>query len=142
MTQAKSGDTVRLHYTGKLDDGTVVESSRERAPLEITLGRGDVITGFECAVEGMEPGESKSVHVPVGDAFGPRQDAMIVEIERGKLPGDLQPQIGQEVQLHGKDEKAIPAVVTAVSDATVTVDANHPLAGKELIFEIELMEIV
>ena len=142
MTSAKSGDTVRLHYTGKLEDGTVLESSRERGPLEIILGRGDVITGFERAVQGMEPGESKRVHVSAGEAFGPRQQEMVVELGRDKLPGDLQPEVGQEVQLHGKDEKAVPAVITDVSESTVTVDANHPLAGKNLFFEIELMEIV
>lgn len=142
MNQAKQGDTVRIHYTGKLEDGTVLESSRDRKPFELVLGTGQVISGLEQAVQGMEPGESKSVHIPVQEAFGVRADDMVLTLDRDKLAPELTPTIGQEVTLNSQDGRPIPAVITDVNDASVTVDANHPLAGKDLVFDVELLEIL
>ncbi len=142
MSKAKQGDTVRVHYTGKLRDGTVFDSSQQRGPLELTLGAGQVITGFERALEGMAPGESKSVQVPVDEAYGQRQKEKVLDFDRSTLPADVQPQIGQQVQLQAQGGQSLPAVVTNVSESKVTVDANHPLAGSDLLFELELVEIV
>jgi FKBP-type peptidyl-prolyl cis-trans isomerase 2 len=142
MSQAKQGDTVRVHYTGKLDDGRVFDSSRQREPLELTLGAGQVISGFESAIEGMAPGESKNVQVPVADAYGQRQPEKIVEFDRSALGAEAEPQVGQRVQLQDQSGHTIPAVIASVSESTVTLDANHPLAGQDLEFDVELVEIV
>jgi FKBP-type peptidyl-prolyl cis-trans isomerase 2 len=142
MSQAKVGDTVRVHYTGKLKDGSVFDSSRQRDPLELTLGAGRVIPGFEQGIEGMQPGESKSIDVPASEAYGQRFDERIVDFEREKLPEGVEPQVGQQIQLQTQQGQPVPAVVTEVSDAKITVDANHPLAGRDLVFDVELVEIV
>jgi FKBP-type peptidyl-prolyl cis-trans isomerase 2 len=142
MPQAKQGDTVRVHYTGKLDDDTVFDSSRERDPLELTLGAGQVISGFESAIEGMAPGESKNVHIPVADAYGQRQAEKILEFDRSALGTAAEPQVGERVQLQTQEGHSVPAVIARVSESTVTVDANHPLAGRDLVFDLELVEIV
>ncbi len=142
MSQAKQGDTVRVHYTGKLKDGKVFDSSRQRDPLELTLGAGQVIPGFERAIEGMTPGDSKSVDVPAGEAYGQRQDDKVVDFQRSALPPDTDMHVGQRVQLETRDGHAVAAVVAGVSESTVTVDVNHPLAGKDLVFDLELVEIV
>lgn len=142
MSQAKKGDTVRVHYTGKLKDGDVFDSSRQRGPLELKLGAGQVITGFERAIEGMSPGESKSVDVPAAEGYGQRQEEKVIDFERSALPANLDPRVGEQLQLQTQDGRAVPAAVTKVSESTVTVDANHPLAGNDLVFELELVEIV
>lgn len=142
MAEAKTGDTVRVHYTGKLKDGDVFDSSRQRGPLEVTLGAGQVISGFEQALEGMSPGESKCVDVPAAEGYGERQEEKILDFQRSVLPDDIDPKIGQSLQLQTQDGRAVPAVVTRVSESTVTVDANHPLAGSHLVFDLELVEIV
>jgi FKBP-type peptidyl-prolyl cis-trans isomerase 2 len=142
MAQAKQGDTVRVHYTGMLKDGDVFDSSRQRDPLELTLGAGQVIHGFEQAVEGMTPGESKRVDVPAAAAFGQRRNDKILEFERSTLPPNVAPQVGHHMRLQAADGREIPAVVTGVSESTVTVDANHPLAGRDLVFDLELLAIV
>lgn len=142
MSQAKKGDTVRVHYTGKLKDGKVFDSSRQDDPLELELGAGQFVTGFEAAVEGMVPGESKSVEVPAEEAYGQRQDFKILEFYRNMLPASVEPKVGGQMQLQTQDGRAVPAVVTRVSESTVTVDVNHPLAGRDLIFDVELLEIV
>lgn len=142
MSQAKKGDTVRVHYTGKLKDGDVFDSSRQRGPLELKLGAGQVITGFEQAIEGMSPGESKSVDVPAAEGYGQRQEEKVIDFERSALPANLDPRVGEQLQLQTQDGRAVPAAVTKVSESTVTVDANHPLAGNDLVFELELVEIV
>ena len=142
MTQAKQGDTVNIHYTGKLEDGTVFDTSRSRHPLQFTIGKGQVIAGFEQAVIGMNLGESRTATVPVEQAYGQRRQDMIVTIQRDQLPPDLNPAVGQRLELTQTDDQTILVTVTDMTDATLTLDANHPLAGKDLTFEIELLKIV
>ncbi|PSB35662.1 FKBP-type peptidyl-prolyl cis-trans isomerase [Stenomitos frigidus] len=141
MAQVKTGDTVKVHYTGKLDDGTVFDSSAEREPLEFTLGTGSIIPGFERAVLGMSLGESKTEVIPTDDAYGPHLEEMVVVVDRQQMPAEIEPQIGQQLQLQQQDGQVLPVVITDVSDASVTLDANHPLAGEALTFDIELVEI-
>jgi FKBP-type peptidyl-prolyl cis-trans isomerase 2 len=140
-SEARNGDTVQVHYTGKLADGTVFDSSVGREPLEFTLGAGQMIPGFEEAVFGMKVGEKKTVTIPVDEAYGPYRDDLVVEISREKLPSDMTPEVGQQLVMRQPDGREIVVTITKVSDETVTVDANHPLAGKELTFEIELVKI-
>jgi peptidylprolyl isomerase len=141
MAAAQSGDTVRVHYTGTLGDGSVFDSSREREPLEFQLGTGQVIPGFETAVTGLEPGQERRVTIPSDQAYGPRRDEMIVTVGREVFPPSIDPQVGQMLQMSQGDQ-ALRVTVTDVSDAGVTLDANHPLAGQDLTFDIELVEIV
>ncbi|MFA6001547.1 MAG: peptidylprolyl isomerase [Thermoleophilia bacterium] len=142
MEQAKHGDTVKVHYTGKLTDGTEFDSSVGRDPLEFTIGSGQVIPGFESAVVGMSPGESSNTSIPVDQAYGPRSDEMLVEVPRENLAEGIQPEVGQKLQAMSEDGHKIALMITAVSDASVTLDGNHPLAGKELFFDLELIDIV
>ncbi len=137
---ANDGDTVSVHYTGKLEDSTVFDSSLEREPLEFTLGEGTIIPGFEEAVRGMHVGQSKTVTISPEEAYGPYLDKMVLVIEREQLPPGLNPVVGQQLQQQ-QDGRVVTVLVTDVSEATITVDANHPLAGKDLTFEIELVEI-
>jgi len=142
MTEAKKGDTVKIHYTGKLDDGTVFDTSDGRDPLEFTLGEGKVIPGFEEAVLGMNASDSKTTTIPSAEAYGPHHEEMVVEVDRGQFPPDITPEIGQQLQMQRPDGQKMVVAVTEVSESTVTLDANHPLAGKDLTFDIELVEIV
>lgn len=141
MANARTGDTVRVHYTGKLEDEQVFDSSSGREPLEFTLGEGRVIPGFERAVEGMEVGEARTVTIPSVEAYGPRRDEMVATIERTQFPPDIEPQVGQQLQMN-QNGQTIPVRVAEVSEQSVTLDANHPLAGRDLTFELELVEIV
>ena len=142
MAQAKYGDTVKVYYTGKLEDGTVFDSNFDRNPLEFTLGEGQIIPGFEKAVVGMHPGESKTVKVSSDQAFGPHQKELILTVDREQIPPDLKPKVGQQLQVSRADGRTIRVEVIEVSESSVTFDANHPLAGKDLIFDIQLLEIV
>ena len=139
--QAKNGDTVQVNYTLKLADGTVIESSAGREPLEFTLGAGQMIPGFEKAVFGMKVGEKKTVTIPVDEAYGPHRDDLVGELPREKLPSGLTPEVGQQLVMTRPDGEKVIVTITSVSDNTVMVDANHPLAGKDLTFEIELVKI-
>lgn len=141
MPQAKQGDTVKVHYTGKLDDGTVFDSSQEREPLEFTIGTGTIIPGFEQAVIGMSPGESKTEVIPTDRAYGPYLEEMVLQVERQQLPTDMDPEVGQQLQLQHPTGEVIPVIITDVSSSTVTLDANHPLAGEDLTFDIQLVAI-
>ena len=141
MAKAKSGDRVKVHYTGSLDDGTVFDASANRPPLEFTIGEGQLIAGFEQAVIGMNPGESKKVKIPVKDAYGPHSDEMVLVADRKELPEGLDPEVGQMLQMLEPDGGRIILRVTGVTDTSVTLDANHPLAGCDLNFDIELVEI-
>jgi peptidylprolyl isomerase len=141
MAQAKFGDTVKVHYTGKLDDGTVFDSSLSGDPLEFTIGEGMIIPGFEQAVVGMSPGDSKTEHIPVDQAYGPHREEMVVVVDRAQMPKELEPEIGQQLQIQQPTGQSIPVVVTDVSTSEVTLDANHPLAGEDLTFDIQLVEI-
>jgi FKBP-type peptidyl-prolyl cis-trans isomerase 2 len=141
MAQASNGNTVKVHYTGKLADGTVFDSSREREPLEFTLGQGQIIPGFEEAVTGMEEGESKVAEIPSDKAYGPHRDELVVEVGKDQFPEDIDPQVGQRLQTQTENGQTVPVVVTEVQDDSVKLDANHPLAGKDLTFEIEIVEV-
>jgi peptidylprolyl isomerase len=141
MTKAKVGDTVSVHYTGKLEDGTVFDSSKDRDPLEFQLGTSAVISGFEEAIVGMEPGESKTAKVCAEHAYGEREPSKVVEVEREQFPTDLNLRVGQRLKLTDPEQNITYVTVTEMNDASVKLDANHPLAGLDLIFDIELVEI-
>lgn len=143
MAQAKKGDTVKVHYTGKLTTGEVFDSSEENGngPLEFTIGEGDVIPGFDEAVIGMSSGEEKTVTIPVDQAYGPRMEELVAEVEREYLPQDAEPKLGQQYEVTQDDGQVFNVTVTEMNDTTVTLDANHPLAGRDLVFEIKLVEI-
>lgn len=140
MTQAKSGDTVKVHYTGTLDDGTEFDSSAGREPLEVTLGTGQVIPGFEQALEGMAVGDKKTVHIPVEDAYGEAHAELVQEIPRDQIPAEIELEMGLQLQAEGPNGPFV-VVVTDLAEETVTLDGNHPLAGKALNFDLELTEI-
>ena len=149
MAQAKEGDKVKVHYTGRLEGGEVFDSSEcsddecgcDTGPMEFTIGEGSVIPGFEEAVIGMSPGESKTVTIPVDDAYGPRMEEMVAVVERGNLPPDMTPELGMRLEVTQEDGQVFPVVITEVTDTQVTIDANHPLAGRDLTFDIRLVEI-
>ncbi|MEM6514232.1 MAG: peptidylprolyl isomerase [Pseudomonadota bacterium] len=141
MSQAKQGDNVKIHYTGTLDDGTEFDSSAGREPLEFELGSGQVIPGFDNAVDGMAVGDSKRVRIESGDAYGERHEQLIQEVPRTALPEDMQPEVGMALQSQAPDGQVMNLTVTEVSEASITVDANHPLAGQALTFDIELVAI-
>lgn len=138
---AKTGDTVKVHYTGRLQDGTVFDTSVGSEPLELTLGQNQIIPGFEQAVIGMQVGEFKTVTIPVDQAYGPRRDDMILEVERAELPENLEPEVGMQLQTNQGDGEIMIVTITEVSETTIKIDANHPLAGQDLTFDIELVEI-
>ena len=135
------GDTVRVHYTGTLADGTMFDTSREREPLEFIMGSGNMIPGFEEATRDMQVGQVKTVTIQAEKAYGPHRDEMVIAVPRDQLPADLNPVIGQQLQMQSPDGMRVVVIVTDVSDTAITLDANHPLAGKDLTFEIELIEI-
>jgi peptidylprolyl isomerase len=142
MTPAKHGDTVKVHYVGKLRDGTVFDTSREREPIEFTIGESQLIPGFEQAVVGMGAGESKTVEIASDEAYGPRNEEMVVIIERNEFPNHLIPKVGQLLQIRQPTGQMFIVTITDVSESNVTLDANHPLAGKDLTFEFQLVEII
>lgn len=141
MTTAKHGDTVKVHYTGKLKDGTVFDSSQGREPLQFTIGKGQVIPGFEEAVTGMAPQENRTAEIPVDKAYGPRHQEMVMEVPREQVPQDIKPKVGQRLQVGMQTGQPVVVTVTEVSETSITLDANPPLSGQDLIFEIELVEI-
>ena len=142
MAQAKAGDTVKVHYTGKLDDGSVFDTSDDREPLQFTIGEGQLISDFEQAVVGMNPGESKTVQISSDKAYGPHREEMVMEVDRSEFPEDLEPKVDQRLQVSQSDGQTFPVTVTDVSESKITLDANHPLAGKDLTFDVQLSEIV
>ncbi len=141
MAEAKDGDSVKVHYTGTLGDGTVFDSSSGGDPLEFTLGEGGVIPGFENTVRGMSIGETRTATIPSDQAYGPREEEAVFDVPRAQLPPGELPAVGQQVGLQHPSGGMIPAVVTDVTDEKVTIDANHPLAGQDLTFEIQLVGI-
>lgn len=140
--KVKQGDTVRVHYTGKLSDGRVFDTSDERDPLEFTLGEGNIIPGFEKTVEGMEVGEEKTEEIPCDQAYGQHHDDLVFEIDRNQIPDDIKLEVGLQLQMSRADGKTVPVTIAGVDDETVKLDANHPLAGQDLTFTIRLEEIV
>ncbi|NIA20666.1 MAG: peptidylprolyl isomerase [Anaerolineaceae bacterium] len=141
MASVKDGDTVKVHYTGKLDDGTVFDSSVGGDPLEFTMGQGQLIEGFESTVLGMGVGESRTATMAAEQAYGPRHDDLLLTVPREELPPGLQPEVGRQLRSEQDDGQEMVMTVTGVSETEVTLDANHPLAGQALTFEIELVEI-
>lgn len=141
MATAKQGDTVQIHYTGKLDDGTVFDSSEGRDPLTITLGEGQVIPGFERAVTGMQEGEQKETRLEVEEAYGEPRDDLRLDVPREQLPDDLEVDVGTPLQLNQPDGTPVPVTVASLNEETVTLDANHPLAGQPLTFDLTLVDI-
>ncbi|MBI5115396.1 peptidylprolyl isomerase [Candidatus Poribacteria bacterium] len=141
MPQAKKGDTVKVHYTGKLEDGTVFDSSTGREPLEFQVGEGEVIQGFDEAVVGMEIGQSKTTAIGIEKAYGPRMEEMVVKLQRDRLPPDLDLKVDQVLQMRSPNGQIMRVIVTGISNSEITVDANHPLAGKNLSFDIQLVGI-
>ena len=141
LPMAKDGDTVQVHYKGTLGDGTVFDTSRDRQPLEFTLGAGNVIAGFDKAVNGMRVGETKTVTIPEEEAYGPRNDELVIIVGRDELPENMEPSIGQQLAMSQPDGGTVIVVVTGVSEDSITVDGNHPMAGKDLTFELELVGI-
>lgn len=138
----EEGQKVRVHYTGTLGDGEQFDSSEGRDPLEFEMGAGMVIPGFERGVAEMVVGEKKTIQIPTSEAYGEKRDEMVMEFERENLPEDLDPEVGMGLQMQGPQGQAVPVRITAVATATVTLDANHPLAGQDLTFELELVGIV
>lgn len=138
---AKNGDTVLVHYTGTLNDGTEFDSSRGSEPLEFTLGEGMLIPGFEEAVLGMKPGDSVTVTIAPENAYGEYSEEMVITVPRDQMPEHITPEVGAQLQLHDEDSE-IDVVIAEVTDEHITLDANHPLAGESLTFAIELVKIL
>ena len=141
MAEAKQGDTVLVHYTGKLADGEVFDSSKGREPLELQIGAGMVVPGFEEAVTGMKQGETVTETIAADKAYGPRRDELVGKVDRGQVPDSIELEIGRRLQIQTPDGRTAAVTVTEITDEVVHLDANHPLAGKDLTFEIELVEI-
>jgi peptidylprolyl isomerase len=141
MQQVKNGDTVRVHYHGKLTNGSTFDTSEGREPLEFKVGEGQVIKGFDDALMGMQPGEKKTVHIPVDEAYGQRNDDMMMEYPKSEFPADMKPEEGMELHMSDNSGNVFPVVIAEVKEDVVLLDANHPLAGEDLIFDIELVSI-
>ncbi|MBX2931223.1 MAG: peptidylprolyl isomerase [Chitinophagaceae bacterium] len=141
MQQAKKGDTVKIHYHGKLTDGTTFDSSKGREPLEFELGSGMVIPGFDNGVTGMNVGETKTINIPAAEAYGESNPDMILEYPKNQFPADVTPEIGMQLTMHNGAGQQFNVSIIEVKEEAVVLDANHPLAGKELIFDLELVEI-
>lgn len=141
MSVAKKGDKVKVHYTGKLTDGTVFDSSRDREPLEFEVGGGQMIAGFDKAVDGMKVGESKVAKFSSTDGYGEKNEDMVFTVPKDQLPPEIKPEEGQQLSMQHPSGQQIPVVVTKVEENEIVIDANHPLAGKELEFDIELVAI-
>ncbi len=141
MSKVKDGDTVKVHYTGKLENGEVFDTSKEQEPFEFTVGNKAVIPGFEKGVFGMEVGDSKSIEIPPEEAYGAKQDQLVVEVNRSEFPDDITPTIGQRLQIRQQDGNPIIVTITDLAEDIITLDANHPLAGYTLFFDVEVIEI-
>jgi peptidylprolyl isomerase len=142
MSIAKEGDTVRVHYTGKFEDGTVFDTSEDGASMEFKIGDGELLRAFEQGVIGMAVGDSKTVRIPAEEAYGPRKDEMVFEFDRSRAPENFDAEIGQQLQMYRADGKPINITVIGKSDKAFTMDCNHSLAGKNLIFDVRLEEIL
>ena len=141
MAQAGNGNSVKVHYTGKFDDGTVFDSSTGCEPLQFTIGEGQVIPGFEQGVIGMNPDETRTVAIPADEAYGPHREELVTVIDRNQLPPDMVLSLGQQLQARQADNQSYVVTVTDIAGSNVILDANHPLAGKDLTFDIQLVEI-
>jgi peptidylprolyl isomerase len=141
MAPAEQGDTVKVHYTGKLEDGRVFDSSKDREPLQFTVGEGQVLPGFEQAIVGMQPGEQKSETIPAEKAFGERRDELVVKVNREEFKTDQELEVGQRFSVKGEGG-AQTFTIVELDESSATIDANHELAGLDLVFDIELVAIV
>lgn len=141
MAEVQPGNTVLVHYTGKLEDGTVFDSSSGRDPLEFEVGSGQVIPGFDNAVTGMKPGDARAVTIPAEQAYGPRREELLMKVERRQFPEGANPEIGQQFQMSQEGGQNFVVTVAEVEGEHVTLDANHPLAGKDLTFEVEVVDV-
>ena len=141
MEQAKKGDKVKIHYHGKLNDGSTFDSSAGREPLAFEIGSGMVIPGFDDGVTGMTVGEKKTINIPAAQAYGEVSEEMIMEFPLNQFPADMVPEIGMQLTMSNNQGQNFPVVIVELKDESVLLDANHPLAGKELIFDLELVEI-
>jgi FKBP-type peptidyl-prolyl cis-trans isomerase 2 len=139
--KAKTGDTVKVHYTGKLTDATIFDTSNNHEPLQFTIGQGQIIPDFEQAVVGMKAGESKTIQIPSDKAYGPHHDEMVMVVDRSEFPADMEPKVDQMFQVRQSDGQVFAVTVVAVNESKITLDGNHPLAGKDLTFDIQLTEI-
>ncbi|HZF64048.1 MAG TPA: peptidylprolyl isomerase [Chitinophagaceae bacterium] len=142
MQQVKDGDKVRVHYNGKLRTGETFDSSQGRDPLEFTVGSGQVIKGFDEGVKGMQIGDKRIVEIAVEDAYGEKEESRVVEFPKAQFPGDMNPEVGMQLMMSDGQGHSIPVTIVEVKEENVVLDANHPLAGEDLIFDIELVEIV
>lgn len=142
MQQAQDGDKVKVHYHGKLRSGETFDSSNGREPLEFTLGSGQVIKGFDDGVKGMQVGDKKTVEIPVGDAYGEKNNDMLIEFPKDQFPPELNPEVGMQLMMNNGQGQQFPVNIVEVKEDSVVLDANHPLAGQDLIFDLELVEIV
>ena len=141
MQQVKKGDAIKVHYHGKLVDGTTFDSSEGREPLEFEVGSGMVISRFDEGVTGMAVGDKKTVSIPADEAYGPKQEDMIMEFPRERFPAEMVPEVGMQLNMNNGQGQSFPVVIVEVQESVVILDANHPLAGQELIFDLELVEI-
>jgi len=141
MQKVKKGDTIKIHYHGKLSDGTTFDSSEGREPLEFEVGSGMVIKGFDEGVEDMIVGEKKSITIPFADAYGPVNEEMVIEFPKNQFPPDLTPVVGIQLEMSNSEGHRIPVKIIEVKEESVVLDANHALAGKDLTFDLELVEI-
>jgi len=139
MSQAKNGDTVKVHFTGRLENGEVFTKPKEDEPFEFTLGSGELIPGFDKGIVGMKVGQTKTITVPPEEAFGPRREELVFDLERSDFP--VTPVTGQELHIRRRSGDLLKVTVAGVDEDTVTLDANHPLAGNTLFFEVKLVEI-
>jgi FKBP-type peptidyl-prolyl cis-trans isomerase 2 len=138
----QSGNTIKIHYHGKLPDGTTFDSSAGRSPLEFTVGSGQVIKGFDDGVQGMSVGDKKTIEIPYVDAYGPEDPSMIIDFPVERLPEDMKPEIGMQLNMNNAEGQQFPVVITGITEENIILNANHPLAGKDLIFDLELVEIM
>ena len=141
MAAAHEGSTVKVHYTGKLASGEVFDTSKERGPVEFKIGEGQILPSFEQAIVGMNPGETKTITLQPDEAFGPHRDDRMIEVPRERIPDETHLEVGQRLQMRSPDGDAVLVAVAEINPETVTLDANHPLAGEELVFDVELLEV-
>jgi peptidylprolyl isomerase len=141
MSKIKDGDTVKVHYTGKLENGDVFDSSREKEPFEFTVGNKAVIPGFEKGVVGMGVGDTKTIEIPPEEAYGTKQDELVVVVNKSEFPDDITPSVGQRLQIKQQDGNPVVVTITDLTEDSITLDANHPLAGYTLFFDVEVVDI-
>lgn len=141
MSIAKEGNTVKVHYTGTLKNGEVFDSSKEKEPLEFTLGEGQLIPGFEKAVIGMNVGDSTTINIPSAEAYGDAREDLIIAVPKDQLPEEIEPQIGMQLQVNQENGQPVPVRIADITETELKLDANHPLAGEDLTFDIELVNV-